>query len=182
MGLDGRDDREMLGRITVFQIGIKHLGSRNGPSSLLLYAQDLVDNADHEAVAARLYDAAMKKLVPSVPGGPVFSHCGMGSMPLHAREIGWLRSQGGETCGLGFNEGAGFKKLAQCCVCPQCLGARLNGLGPPSNKRALADMAPNPAFPLQFIQAAPQRGPVHLEQFAEPALRRQPAVQRIAVT
>src|SRR6266849_9597186 len=95
MGLNGSDDCEMFGGITVSQVGIERFRSRDRPPSLLFYTEDLVNNTDDKAVAACLHYAAMKKLIPSIPGRPVFGYRCVGRVSLHERKVGWFRPQGG---------------------------------------------------------------------------------------
>ena len=160
--LDGCDDGKMFERITVPQIGIEHFCPRDRPSGLLLDPEDLVDDANHEAISAGLRYAAMKKFVPPIPGRPILGRRGAGFVPLHQRKVGWFRPQGRQACGLRFDQRARFEKLAQCRVSPQRLSAGLDGLGTPPHERALADMAPNSTLSLQFLQTVPQRGPTDL--------------------
>ena len=95
MGLNGSDDCEMFGGITVSQVGIERFRSRDRPPSLLFYTEDLVNNTDDKAVAACLHNAAMKKLIPLIPGRPVFGYRCVGRVSLHERKVGWFRPQGG---------------------------------------------------------------------------------------
>jgi hypothetical protein len=38
----------------------------------------------------------MKKLIPSIPGRPVFGNRCVGRVSLHERKVGWFRSPGGK--------------------------------------------------------------------------------------